>query len=654
MMLRSIIVFTFFFLTYAHINVWPLPVSFTQGGNTIGIDAQIEILEADDSTFDNATLLGRVVHRYQHILRHTLWTPEYRNEDKSQPNGNIIKKIYLIVDRPQESLDAKTNESYVMDVPSDLEVIRIQTPTTFGAMRALETLRQMVELQEDGSRVIRFAPLHIEDAPAFSHRGLMLDTSRNYFPVKDILRTLDGMSMNKLNVFHWHIVDSQSFPLRSNAVPELADKGAYRKKGKLLVYNEDDVRTIVQYGIEDDGSRVIRFAPLHIEDAPAFSHRGLMLDTSRNYFPVKDILRTLDGMSMNKLNVFHWHIVDSQSFPLRSNAVPELADKGAYRKKGKLLVYNEDDVRTIVQHGIERGVRVIPELDMPGHTRSWAWSHPEISVCIDSDWTKNAAEPPAGQLDPINPATYQLLDRLLSDIAPWFADTYWHAVLREGEGGDEVKFTCWNESSSIRDWMQQHNTQDMNQLVQLFAAKLYTMIDNQGKVPILWEEMVLDFGVKAPSESVVQVWRGVPAVSKVTSMGYKTVVSSNDYWYLDCGRGGFVDGGNSWCDPYKSWQTVYQFDIVAGLSEEQSSLIMGGEVCLWAEQVDPINLDRILWPRSAAAAEVLWSGKDKKGQQRDAKEAMPRFWDMRERLVEAGVAAEPLQPLYCAFNNCWS
>jgi len=480
--------------------------------------------------------------RYHDLITKTIWVPEFKQETKSTDSDVVLSSVSIEVQQNGEVLGPDVDESYVLNVPYKTAAIEIRAETVFGAIRALETLLQLVELRDDGQRSIPFTPIHVQDSPTFNYRGLMLDTARNYFPVSDILRTMDGMSMSKLNVLHWHIVDSQSFGLVSTAVPELAAKGAYKKRGKLLTYNSDDVATIVQYGLE-------------------------------------------------------------------------------------------------------RGIRVIPEIDMPGHTRSWAYAFPELIACVGTDSSVNAAEPPAGQLDPTNSETYVLLQRLLSDVTTYFKDPYWHA------GGDEVNFHCWDTSPAIRAFMSKNNatTED---LIQIFAQKLYQIIQNSKKSIMAWEEMVLEFDVKIPGNSVVQVWRGVPNVKQVIDKGYKTVVSSNDFWYLDCGHGNFVSGGKSWCDPYKTHQDVYSFDIVDGLTPEQSHLVIGGEVCLWTEQVDPQNLDRMLWPRASAAAEVLWSGRDAQGGKRKWQDAYPRYWDMRVRLVDRGIAAEPLQPLFCANENC--
>jgi hexosaminidase len=129
---------------------------------------------------------------------------------------------------------------------------------------------------------------------------------------------------------------------------------------------------LVKAHSDDHGAGLyVAKTPVKIDDAPSFQYRGIMLDTSRNYYAVDDILRTIDAMSYNKLNIFHWHITDSQSFPLLLESVPELSGKGAYTLHGKLLGYSKSDVKRIIKYARERGVRIVPELDMPAHTASW-------------------------------------------------------------------------------------------------------------------------------------------------------------------------------------------------------------------------------------------------------------------------------------------
>ncbi|EMS61413.1 Tubulin alpha-2 chain [Triticum urartu] len=243
-------------------------------------------------------------------------------------------------------------------------------------------------------------------------------------------------------------------------------------------------------------------------------------------------------MAFNKLNVFHWHITDAQSFPIVLPTVPSLAHLGSY---SPFMRYTDKDVRRIVNYAAAFGVRVIPEIDMPGHTGSWAAAYPEIVTCANKFWAPTAspalaAEPCTGQLNPLNPKAYRVAQDVLRDLSALFPDPFLHG------GADEVNTACWED------------------------------------------------------------------------------------------------------DPV-TWQRVYDYDILHGLTEEEANLVLGGEVALWSEQSDAAVLDGRLWPRAAAAAETLWSGnKGASGRKRYAN-ATDRLNDWRHRMVARGIRAEPLQPL---------
>jgi len=279
---------------------------------------------------------------------------------------------------------------------------------------------------------------------------------------------------------------------------------------------------------------------------------------------------------------------------------------------------------------------------MPGHTYIWGMAYPEITACMGLDWETNAAEPPSGQLDPTNTQTYSIISQLIGDLSLLFKDDYWHI------GGDEVNFPCWQSDTQIVNYMTQ-NGLTLNDLVQMFESKVVTIVNNNNKNVMVWEEMVLDHNVTYDTDTtLVQVWRGSDNVAAVINKGFNAIVSSSNYWYLDCGHGDWLSGGTSWCDPYKTWMTIYSYDLCEGLSPSVcSSQVKGGEICLWSEQSDPENMDRMLWPRSSAAAEVLWSGQDGS---RQATDAVGRMFDIRFRLVKRGIHAEPIQPLFCARN----
>ncbi|KAL8138626.1 hypothetical protein V2J09_004627 [Rumex salicifolius] len=427
------------------------------------------------------------------------------------------------------------------------------------------------------------------------------------------------------------------------------------------------LETFSQLVWSSDSSALVVAVGLRIRDSPIFPHRGLLLDTSRNFYPVEDILRTIGAMSANKLNVFHWHITDSQSFPIVLPSEPNLAGKGSY---GPRMQYSPKDVERIVQFGFDHGVRIMPEIDSPGHTGSWAAAYPEIMSCAGmfwwpagTDWADRlASEPGSGQLNPLNPKTYKVMANIIKDMSSLFPENFFHS------GADEVVPGCWKTDPSIQSYLSNGGT--LSHLLEKFINSTLPLIVKNNKTAVYWEDVLLDRDIQArpsslPKENVIlQTWNGGPANTKcLVSSGYRTIVSSSDYYYLDCGHGGFVgndsqyngdtgsqgDGG-SWCAPFKTWQRVYDYDIAEGLSGEERDLVVGGEAALWSEQADASVLDGRVWPRAAALAEALWSGnRDESGRKRYA-EATDRLSEWRWRMVGRGVAAEPIQPLWCARN----
>ncbi|MCL7036731.1 hypothetical protein MKW94_028558 [Papaver nudicaule] len=413
---------------------------------------------------------------------------------------------------------------------------------------------------------------------------------------------------------------------------------------------------------------------LYISDRPIFGHRGVMLDTSRNYYGVEDIIRTIEAMSANKLNVFHWHITDSHSFPLVLPSEPELARKGSY---GPKMQYSVADVQKIVEIGFQHGVRVLPEIDMPGHTGSWAEAYPEIVTCADMFWQpagtawedRLASEPGTGQLNPLNPKTYEVTHNVLKDIATLFPEGFYHA------GADEVVSGCWKVDPMVQNFLSDGGT--VSQLLEIFINSTLPYITSLNHTNVVyWEDVLLDQSVKVdpsflPKDSVIlQTWNNGPNNTKlIVSAGYRAIVSSSDFYYLDCGHGGFVGNdsrydkqngddsgspfnynngnGGSWCSPFKTWQRIYDYDITYGLTKDEAKLVLGGEVALWSEQADHSVLDARIWPRTSAMAETLWSGnRDETGKKRYA-EATNRLNEWRYRMVDRGIGAEPVQPLWC-------
>ncbi|XP_068215388.1 beta-hexosaminidase subunit beta-like isoform X2 [Palaemon carinicauda] len=364
-----------------------------------------------------------------------------------------------------------------------------------------------------------------------------------------------------------------------------------------------------------------------IKDGPRFPHRGLLIDTSRHYLPLLQILYTIDILAMNKMNVLHWHIVDSQSFPYVSEAFPELSGKGAYNQE---RLYAPEEIGQVIDYGRLNGVRVVPEFDTPGHTQSWGPGQPGfLTPCYSGDKPDGTF----GPVDPTNEDNYDFLKEFFKEVAERFPDHYVHL------GGDEVSFDCWKSNPQITDFMKKENiTGDYGKLEEVYITKLLEIVSNLPTKNgyIIWQE-VFDNGVKIAPDTVVQVWKGgwQDEMAKVTEGGFKTLLSS--CWYLD-----YISYGADWrnyysCDP---------FDFNG--TSTQKELIQGGEACIWGEFVDKTNLIPRTWPRASAVAEKLWSPEELS---KDANSAAPRIEEFRCKLVYRGYNVESLGPSFCMGDN---
>lgn len=394
--------------------------------------------------------------------------------------------------------------------------------------------------------------------------------------------------------------------------------------------------------------RMLRAAS--VQDAPVFRYRGLMLDTARNFFPLDVLKKTLDGMAASKLNTFHWHMTDSQSFPYLSERVPQLAKHGAYSPEH---IYTVDDLKDVVEYARIRGIRVLVEVDTPGHAGSgWQWgpSHGlgDLALCIDQQpWQAYCGEPPCGQLNPRNNHTYDILEQLYRDIFQ-----YTHVTDIFHFGGDEVNLDCWGQF---------FNETDLHTLWGEFTLRALERVSkaNGGHLPkivIVWSSDLS----KRPyltqyfdkSIFAIQMWGGSswPENQELLENDYRTIASHVDAWYFDCGFGSWRDSGPGACGQYKNWQSVYNHRPWSPESGGSRRLTVGGEACLWTEQADSGTVHPRIWPRAAALAERLWSDPPSLDRTVSPHDVYTRLQTHRERLVRRGLPAAPLWPRWCHQN----
>ncbi|KKY25359.1 putative beta-hexosaminidase subunit beta [Phaeomoniella chlamydospora] len=423
------------------------------------------------------------------------------------------------------------------------------------------------------------------------------------------------------------------------------------------------------------------YAPVSITDSPKWTHRGVNLDICRNVFGPDDVKRTLDAMATAKFSRLHVHATDAQSWPIVIPSLPTLSSKGAYQPS---LVWTSEDLASVQQYGLERGISVFIEIDMPGHTASIAHAFPNLIAAFNElDWNTFAAEPPSGQLKLNSSDVDTFIDTLLSDLLPRVSPytTNFHT------GGDEL-----NQQVHLLDETVRSNSSDVIQpLLQKFVSRAHSQVRSAGLQPISWEEMVLDWNLTltpytsvannssnaSDLDTIIQVWQSSSNLLSVLSLGYRALFGDYSQWYLDCGYGQWlnpypsgysppgipvnssggtatqiVDPFTDYCSPLKNWRHIYVYDPLDNITSDLQPLIHGGEVHLWSEQVDSVSLDGKLWPRAAAAAEVLWSGPRNSSQ---IAEASGRLGRWRERAVlDHGIASATVTMNICLMGetNC--
>lgn len=320
-----------------------------------------------------------------------------------------------------------------------------------------------------------------------------------------------------------------------------------------------------------------------IEDKPRFPWRGLMIDSSRHFMPVDVIKRNLDGMAAVKLNVFHWHLSDNQGFRVESNKFPKLQEMGSDG-----LYYTQEQVREVIAYAAERGIRVIPEFDMPGHSTAFFAGYPELASApgpytIERHW---GVFDPA--MDPTRESTYKFLDVFIGEMAKLFPDQFFHI------GGDEVNGKQWDGNPKIQEFMHSHNLKNNTDLQAYFNTRVQKIVARHGKIMEGWDEILRP---DLPKDIVVQSWRGQQSLGQAAQQGYRGLLSYG--YYLDL------------MQPASQHYAVDPFgDGAASLSDADKQKILGGEACMWAEFVSPENVDSRIWPRMAAIAERLWSPQD--------------------------------------------
>jgi len=399
---------------------------------------------------------------------------------------------------------------------------------------------------------------------------------------------------------------------------------------------------------------------VEIKDQPRFQWRGLMLDVSRHFYDKAEVERILDEMALHKLNTFHWHLTDDQGWRIEIKKYPKLTEIGAWRTASKLKApksesndsgnahpdwatvadskfnsekryggfYTQNDIREVVAYAAARHITIVPEIEMPGHAVAALAAYPQFGSDTNTYTTDAKAGVNAGIFDPGNPATFQFLDDVLTEVFQLFPGKYVHV------GGDEVnakvKVATWGKSPQCQALMQREGLKDVNELQSWFTKQIEKFVSAHGKTLIGWTE-IAEGGM--PTNAAIMDWQG--GGLEAASAGRDVVMSPTKFVYLD-----YYQSTNHATEPHAiggflPLEKVYQFEPVpAKLAPEFQSHILGGQCNLWTEYVVSLpHVEYMIWPRACALAEATWSPKDS----RNYDDFMRRLQIHAKRLDELGV-----------------
>jgi hexosaminidase len=320
-----------------------------------------------------------------------------------------------------------------------------------------------------------------------------------------------------------------------------------------------------------------------IKDQPRFPWRGTLIDVSRHFIPLDVLKRNIDGMAAVKMNVLHWHLSDDQGFRVESKKFPKLTGMGSDG-----MFYTQTEIRDLIAYAHDRGVRVMPEFDIPGHTHSWYIGYPELASGPGPYALAGDGLDPI--MNPTEESTYKFLEKFIAEMAKLFPDAYFHI------GGDEVDGKQWDANPKIQAFIKAHGMKNNQDLQAYFNQRLQKIVAKNHKTMVGWDEILHP---DLPKTIVVQSWRGQASLAAAAKQGYRGLLSYG--YYLDL-----------------MWPAARHYaidpmaDAAATLTPEERSRILGGESCQWAEWVTPENIDSHIWPRNAVIAERLWSPQEVK------------------------------------------
>ena len=392
----------------------------------------------------------------------------------------------------------------------------------------------------------------------------------------------------------------------------------------VTVVSSDDagayyaVKTLGQLARRENGRTVV--PAVAVTDAPAYPWRAMSLDVSRHFFGKETVKRLLDVMAEYKYNVFHWHLVDDQGWRLEIKRYPKLVEYGAVRpespSRGNYLkpngekygpfYYTQDDVREILAYAKERHITVMPEIELPGHSRAALAAYPELS-CVGAALQPRTPWTVWGISEEVycagNDAAIKFLEDVLDEVCGLFDSPVVHI------GGDECPRVRWQECPKCQARVKAEGLKDASGLQAWMTSHFTAFLAKRGRRTIGWDE-ILDGDI--PTDAIVMSWNGAKGGIAAAKKGHDVVMTPLQSCYFIFNQGledDPVEYSRSWYFEPLPTSRVYAFDPVAGIPESARKHVLGAEGCLWSEYIWTDS--ELMWsafPRALALSEVLWTG----------------------------------------------
>ena len=381
------------------------------------------------------------------------------------------------------------------------------------------------------------------------------------------------------------------------------------------------VQTLIQLLPVEEAVGKILVPAVRIEDAPAFSYRGMHLDVARHFMPVWFVKKYIDYLALHKLNYFHWHLTDDQGWRIESRKHPRLNEVGAYRD-GTIIglypgtgvdstryggYYTVEEMKEIVDYASQRYITIVPEIDLPGHCMAALATYPHLGTESNGDVKPAITWGIYNKLNNVmapSEEAFAFLEDVFGELMDIFPGEYIHI------GMDECCHRWWKESPKTQEFIKEHNLVDEKGLQKYFAQRVSAMVRARGRVAVGWDEMV-DNGLE---EGVaLTVWRGGNRWVPAAQAGHKIIMTPNAKSYLNYKQ---RPDEKRLAHMFRlvALDTVYKFDPTPDtLSHDVLKNVIGGQGCLWTEYYPtPQAVEYAIFPRISAISEVYWTQEELK------------------------------------------